>query len=489
MILTERGEKAAVAALCAITLLSIFGTRFAFWGDEAGSFEIVSGTWREFFGWFMLGEPHPPLYFALLKIWGAVFGYSEFALRLPSVILFPITVYLTWKLAARFGLDRTGRLFAAACVALHPSMWIFARMARYYLFTAALFLLATIFLLDAIERGGRRWIGCGVLVALTLWTDFPAFLIVPVHFALVLWKGKSRLTHWAIAVCCAIITCSPTVYLFAKSAWCYAEDSAPSAKSIVVGVVFTIYDFLIGEVRYPWQVPTAAGLVAAALLAIRGIIKRPRLTILFGVLPIFIGALVLAVFFQELPFIYGPARLLLLLPAAAIIMAAGAERFAPKTLVALSTILLIGYIWGISGALGGKDYRNSVYTMPCPEITEQLDKAGVEAAISRDWGAVHYIRKSMDGILLRDGLKAELPDGPVAHVWRSGAFKLLELDSLVQKRLISERGAPIDSIFAVPEHSTIKSLKERFLHVDSHGYIVRVFIFPERNDCVPRVSR
>ena len=487
--MTERIEKATIAALCTVTLLSIFGTRFAFWGDEAGSFEIVSGTWHEFLGWFMSGEPHPPLYFALLKIWSAIFGYSEFALRLPSVLLFPITVYLTWKLAGRFGLDRTGRIFAAAFIALHPSMWVFARMARYYLFTAALFLLATIFLIDAIERGGRRWIGYGVLVALTLWTDFPAFLIIPIHLALVLWKGKSRLTHWAIAISCAIITCAPTIYLFARAAWCYAEDSAPSAKNIVIGVAYTIYDFLIGEVRYPWQVPTAAGFVAAAFLAIRGIFKRPRLAILFGVLPIVTGALVLAVFFQKLPFIYGPARLLFLLPAAAIVVAAGAENLAPKALVPLSTILLIGYIWGISGALGGKDYHNSVYTMPWPEIAEQLEKAGVEAAISRDWGAVHYIRKSMDGILLRDGLDARLPDGPVAHVWRSGVFNFLELDSPVQKRLMSERGAPIDSIFAVPEHSKIKSLKERFLHVDSHGYIVRVFIFPERNDRVPRVSR
>ena len=38
---------------------------------------------------FFLSDFHPPLYYLVLKAWSSVFGYSEFSLRLPSVIFFP----------------------------------------------------------------------------------------------------------------------------------------------------------------------------------------------------------------------------------------------------------------------------------------------------------------------------------------------------------------------------------------------------------------
>ena len=478
--MTERTERATILLLSGLTVLSIVGTRFAFWGDEAGTFEIVSGSWRDFFAWFASGEPHPPLYFALMKLWGAVFGYSEFALRLPSAILFPPVVYLTWKLARRFGLGRFGRMAAAMFVALHPAMWIFARMARYYVFTELLFLAATIALLDSLEKGGRRWIGYGLLVAAMLWTDFPAYLILPIHLSITLWKDKRRIGAWAIASGAALLSCAPSIYLFVRSAYSYAEDSAPSLLSATLSFAFTAYDFLIGEVRYPWQLPTALGLVAAAALYYFALRRKTRLTLLLSAMPILAGATILALLFQKLPFIYDPARLLFLLPTVAIALGAGAESIGARPRIAAVSIVVLGYLWGVSGAVSGEDYHNAVYVMPWPKIAERLDEAGVRAAISRDWGAVHYIDKTMDGILLRDALAADLPDGRVAHVWRSGAFKLLEIDSLVQQRLQNERGEAIDTLQFVPENPKIKRLKKRVMGLNCSDNLVRVFIFAER---------
>ncbi|MCK5833509.1 glycosyltransferase family 39 protein [bacterium] len=486
--MTDRAERNIIYALSAITLLSAFGTRFAFWGDEAGTVEIITEKWSGFLGWFVSGEPHPPLYFALLKLWGGIFGFSEFSLRAPSILFFPIVVILTWKLAGQLGLGRVGRIISSLIVALHPSMWIFARMARYYLFTEALFLASTIFLLRAIDRDGKLWIIYGVFIALALWSNFTVYLLIPIHLSIIFLKNKTRIKNWIIVTVGAIALSLPSIYFFARSAISYAEDSVPSLKSVVIGVGFTIYDFLIGEVRYPWQILTALALLSAIFLFAIALKRKTALTILVAGAPLLLGALVLAVLFQKLPFTYYPARVLFLLPCVAIAMGIGAESLKPRAAFITILLLFSGYIWGIFGVLSGKDYINTVYVLPWRDVTSRLKEREVESAISRDWGAVHYLRQEMTGILLRDGLDTELPDGKAAHVWRSGAFKLLELDSMVQERLLSERGAPIDSFSIVPENEKIKYLKKIILGLDSPDNIISVYIFDEKeNPCASHI--
>jgi len=483
--LTDRGEKGIVLGLALITLASALGLRFDFWGDEAGTYEIVTENWRGFVSWFTSGEPHPPLYFALLKIWGAIFGTSETALRLPSVLLFPVVVLLTWRFAGRLGLGRAGRIAATVFIALHPAMWIFARMARYYSFTAALFLVCTLLLFRAFERGGKVWAIYAVALIAALWSNFTVYLILPMHLAFVLWKNRPSLRRWSIASAVAVTLSLPALYFFAKSAVSYAEDSAPSILNTAVGVGFVVYDFLVGEVGYPWQIPTALALLSGIVLFILALRGKPKSVLIITILPVAVGALVLALLFQKLPFTYYPARILFLLPTVAVALGLGVESARPKFAAAMFFLITVGYLWGIVGAISGRAYINSVYILPWREVTARLAEERVETAISRDWGAVHYIRKDMRGILLRDAMEAELPDGKIAHVRRAGAFRLLELDSLVQERLIAERGAPIDSFSLVPENPITQRLKKRILGLDFPEYIINTYIFEERSEpCV-----
>ena len=487
--MTRTQERIFLFAFLAIPLFAILGVRIPFWGDEAGTWEIITLPWSEFWKFFVAGEPHPPLYFALLKLWSGIFGTSERALRLPSVLLYPAMVFLTWKLSEQLRLKRNARIFATGLAALHPSLWICARMARYYIPPAVLVLSATCLLLYSLRKGGWRWVFYGISMALIFWTDFPAYLTVPMHFAVILWKDRKSLLSWSISLIAAALTAIPALGFLAGSAVSYAEDSAPTPIYVAISLAYPIYTFLIGEVRYPWQVLTNLGLIGVALLFIRGIINRTRLSLILAVGPIIAGLLILAIFFQEVPFTYYPGRLAFLFPGLMIAVAAGVEKMNRVAIFPTALLILAGYLWGINGALAGEDYINRVYDMPWVEITEELEGMGVRSGISRDWGAVHYMDRRMEGILLRDALEAELPGGRVAHVWRSGAFKLLELDSLVQRRLISERGEPIREIKMEPEDPTVLKLKENLLGAEFPRYIIKIYVFEKKEEPhVPGIS-
>jgi len=464
--------------------------RFAFWGDEAGTFEIISESWHGFWRWFVEGEPHPPLYFALLKIWAIIFGKSEIALRMPTVLFYPLVVYLTWLLSRKIGLSQTGRLFAVGIVALHPSLWIHFRMARYYSMTTFLFLYNTILLFEVMEKGKWRWVVYGICLALLFWTNFPAYIVVPLHFFIIILRDRKRVGMWVVCNALALISAALPLLFLIKTTISYGEDAMPSIISLLMSLLYGVYSFLIGEARYPWQVATAIGLIAAIFLAIRGMVMRPKDSLVLFVGPVIVSLSIISLVFQKLGFIYINARLSFLFPMVAIGMAFGTERLRKGFLMIIMVMIGVGYIWGISGVITGKDYHNAVYVMPWKEIVNETKLLGVEAGICRDWGAIHYIKQKMDGYLMRDYMYRDLPDGKIAFISRSGAFKMLGWNENVYKELETGRGKPVAKLEYIKENPIVLCLKKQFLKYDFPDYITTVYIFPEIEvNNVSRVSR
>ena len=66
--------------------LRIFGiTHLELWLDEANSVLVANSSLQEIFARLSL-DASPPLYYILLHYWMAVFGTSEFAVRLLSAV-------------------------------------------------------------------------------------------------------------------------------------------------------------------------------------------------------------------------------------------------------------------------------------------------------------------------------------------------------------------------------------------------------------------
>jgi len=132
--------------------------------DGSTGFASIAGMLRELAALYALDLTHPPLYHAVLGVFGLV-GSAGWLLRIPALLASLGSAWFLWQLGRRgseeAGLAAVG-LFAFAAPAVY-----FAQDATPYAFVGTVALGATWCLLRALESGARRhWDGFfGLLVA------------------------------------------------------------------------------------------------------------------------------------------------------------------------------------------------------------------------------------------------------------------------------------------------------------------------------------
>lgn len=137
--------------LLLIFLLAFFmrliGLTQSLWLDEAVSANVVKdNTLFAIVKNFSPHDFHPPLYYLFLKLWTVIFGYSEVALRFPSLL---------FSLAAGYTIYKVGRLsqrqsfgfWSAAFFLFNPLMVYYSQEARMYMMAAFLITTGFYFLL------------------------------------------------------------------------------------------------------------------------------------------------------------------------------------------------------------------------------------------------------------------------------------------------------------------------------------------------------
>ena len=205
---------AAIAAVGIILRVIQYLERHALWLDEAMlSVSIVKRHMRALiFSPLEFNQNAPPLYLQLAKISTLLFGPTEFALRLPS-LLFSIGSMLLFIWIARRVLDKAGALIASGLFAIAPLPVIYASEAKQYagdLFAASLLTAVAIKLYDS--GFARRWIVVTGLSALGLvWLSDTSLLVLGgvgvslMYFAIrdrnpvALWAAKFIGPVWLVA--------------------------------------------------------------------------------------------------------------------------------------------------------------------------------------------------------------------------------------------------------------------------------------------------
>ncbi len=147
--LVRRLEQVAIAGLLLLVFVAVFSNGFlrdSFWLDETVSRWIVSDGWSQVISRSIAFQGQSPLYYLVLWSWAQVFGFSEVALRLPSVFL----VVLTLCIAAFWVRRLAGNIAAgfAVVVLLSLDQVLLAMSARPY----ALALFFSVLALRAFSR-------------------------------------------------------------------------------------------------------------------------------------------------------------------------------------------------------------------------------------------------------------------------------------------------------------------------------------------------
>lgn len=249
--------------MCAVLLLAFF----ALWTGNLGHAELTeeeafvdilaSKSTGEILQHLNADEPHPPLYYLILRAWNLLGGTrNEFLVRFPSIALGLLLLSLTYRLGRTSGLGWGPALIAMAWLGLNPQLTYHIREARMYgLMAVTVVLLAVVAL--RFDQWPRRT-GAGIAIVTTL-----AALLS--HYFNVLFVGA--LAVWGL-----------TVFRDQKRRyWLFAQVVAWSlfaARTLFMGQAFLNPTSLSEGKTWsltlpPWE--TLAGIIRTALVGYRDI--------------------------------------------------------------------------------------------------------------------------------------------------------------------------------------------------------------------------
>ena len=353
----------------------------SFWVDEAFTAAEMNYSLVD-----KLDIQYHLLHLVLIDVWAAVFGSSEWALRLPSVLGAMAAVGLLVTIGNKL-FDRRIALVSGLLLATSPFFVKWSQQARAYTMFVALCLLAMLLLLRALERNSRgAWAAFGVaLSAVIIWQPAAGFLMLPAYAVLVVQCRDRFLPHGLLATVIVAVLAVP---------WA----GVTAMRSTGEGVNFNWLEFPTAEVvaRAALDVSGAVGL--GLLLACMGLwvlhrSGRTELAVWLGgwaLLPF--GLALLVSTFRPIyldRFLSGAAPAFALLAAVALLGVGPKLRWIGVAAVVVVTAVGLGqwYAPTDGGNWRGEDWRSATRTVL------ELRKPGDDLVVAPWWafrGAEYY---------------------------------------------------------------------------------------------------
>lgn len=147
-------------------------------------------------------EPHPALTYVVFRLWGQLFGLTEFAMRMLPALINTLGIPAIYALANRLGYPRTG-LIAALLFALNPYEIWHAQDVRNYALWAALSLIALWLGLHAAHKNRPfNWFLYAIAAALAANIFYTELLTLSAFgiFIFIMYRHKQQIQRrWFIA--------------------------------------------------------------------------------------------------------------------------------------------------------------------------------------------------------------------------------------------------------------------------------------------------
>jgi hypothetical protein len=403
------------------------------WVDEAFSAWVTTFDPAEIWRIVPRFDTHPPLYYALLDSWTALFGDGEASLRALSVLFAVATVplvYLSGRALAPTpaGAPRLGGL-AAALFALAPFQIAYAQEARSYaalVTAAAVAFLGALRLLGEPDPAGVPWLGWGRAAAEVasaarrarlawgflvagwascLWLHNLGLLVLAASFPpLFLWwstggregPNRSALANLALAALLAVLVWLPNlpgllgqVGEVTRSFWLPPPSAATVARAL--RRLFTL-DRLGG--RDPWPLLLALEVWGVVWLARNG---RGGQALFLAAVPALAILAALAVSFTLVPVFLDRTMIWVELPGYLALAAGVLGLPRPGLRLAGTVLVLAGFGWAAA------TYHARKAKEPWRDVARDIAaerQAGDEIAVAPPYGAKaigYYLRRGDDG--------------------------------------------------------------------------------------------
>lgn len=157
-------------------LLRLINLNQSLWLDEAiTAIAVKNNSFVELITKFSPGDFHPPLYYFFLKIWTNIFGYSEIALRFPSIVFGVLTIFFVYKIGQIIFNKKTG-LIAGLIMATNPLAIYYSQEARMYSLAAMAVTASVWFFLK------KNWFLFWLFFWLATMSDYMPLFMFPAFF-------------------------------------------------------------------------------------------------------------------------------------------------------------------------------------------------------------------------------------------------------------------------------------------------------------------
>ncbi|WP_427171550.1 glycosyltransferase family 39 protein [Arthrobacter sp. 92] len=200
------------AGLLAFIYSGIGSWRPSFWTDEAATISAVRRSFPDLMA--MLGsiDAVHGAYYILIFGWTRLFGYSELAVRFPSLIAVAISALLMVEIGRKLSSVRYGVLAAAALVLL-PRAQYAATDARSYALTL-LGAVAATYVLVSIRENPRlvKWAAYALVGVVTVSLSFYSVFLFVAHAVTLLWDQKLR-ENWRGMLAASVGWIAPALYV------------------------------------------------------------------------------------------------------------------------------------------------------------------------------------------------------------------------------------------------------------------------------------
>jgi len=227
------------------------------WMDEAAIYSQTKvGSIFDVYSAVMNQEGHiGPFYHILNYLFSLLFGYSEWALRMPSAIYGTISVILVYKIAELL-MNKNVALFSSILLAFSPAHVWYSQEARMYSLWVMLTLLTTFLFIKLLQKG-RLWLWTlfTILASFSIWTFLNSvFVFAAIGLYLVIFykRYKKELCLYIACMFIAVASYLPGIItLLAKTSTAATTNAGGSRTTTVFDIIYAFYVFNVGTTFGP----------------------------------------------------------------------------------------------------------------------------------------------------------------------------------------------------------------------------------------------
>lgn len=331
---------------------------------------------------YALADFQPPLYHLVGYLTTQVFGYSEVALRLPSLVAGILTVYFVVRLGELLDSKKTG-IIAGLLAATNPLLIYYSQEGRTYAMTTFLVTASFYYFIKLLQDKNpsiRSFVLYALYTVLTIWTSYLSWFVLLAQGLYVLFKKRYDILLIQVGAGLTLLAWLPS-FISSLGIGQSTRTGSPEWGQVVGGLSWkslplTWVKFVIGRIGFDHKL--VYGLIVAVvgifhLLALRLVQYKKKLILLVWLVPPIALGILTASFIP----VYQYFRVMFVLPAYLLLLALGLSTLKSKRLLFVILTLqlgFLGYYWSHE-RYHHEDWRELVLDLPQSAVVAMPSRA------------------------------------------------------------------------------------------------------------------